>query len=1085
MIGVPPKIDPRTAEDVATQVRQLLMQQPWKQLAGLEFTTDRGVSNALIRIFSRFAEIIIERLNRVPEKQFLAFLDLLGASLLPPQPARVPLTFALAAGSTTDAVVPEGTQVAATPAEGEAGPIIFETERELVVTAAALTSLVVHDPKQDRYADRGAVLRTPEPRGVPIFQVNAADQLVESWFYLGHSEVLGLPHLTEVRLTFRKPVDRSAVLTTPEPSLEFGRQSSWQVWDGSVWQQITPQPLDDRTVRLDLTGHEFGPLPPLALTAAANTRSRWLRCRVPAGHTDPLPGRGDIALRVTAQSAAMAVEAACTDLIPVDLSKEFYPFGTKPAFGDTLYLAHAQAFAKAGAAITLHVTLTNPATGGEEPPLPRTRASADLMLRWEYWNGAIWRELGTAEAGARQASTEFVDTTQALTTDGRVTFRLPEDQAATTIQGLTSSWLRVRLMAGNYGAEARHAAGPLVLAQVTPMPALQDGQTLTGATRGILQNALNRAGVGMQLSAQVVTLQHGNDWLLVDKERARTYILSPSAGGAEIRDPQRSGYELIPATFAPPSIKTITVEYEVQREEPPEVVVLDYDFVTTVDPSGPPIRRFSATPDGVPALYLGFSLPPERAFPNQPLSLLVLPAETADHPDATAPPHLVWEYWQGTGWRTLAVEDDTAGLTAPGLVRFLGPADALARRAFGVERYWVRIRANDPAAAAHLRLQGLWLNTIMATQGVTIRNEILGSSDGSPGQIFYTMHTPVVQVSPYQPRLEVQEPYRPVAVPVSAAVGEPITAEPAVAEPAQDGWLPWDEKPDFYASGPHDPHYVLDHGTGAVRFGDGKRGRIPPRGSAIRLAAYTTGGGTAGNQPVGAVTQLKTTVPYVAGATNWQAAAGGVDAESLAALYARAPLVLRHGERAVAAEDYEDLARLASPAVARARCVPLLDLARDPLHAPRTPGVVSVIIVPHSAMAQPRPSNELRRRVQDFLQERSLPGIEIAVVGPQYLAVQVDVEVVPTSLDVSHAVAQAVDDVLRRFLHPLTGGSDGQGWAFGRLPERSQLMAQIGAVPGVDHIRSLTITAEADDQRQTEAIQQTGRFLIYAGLPQR
>jgi hypothetical protein len=166
--------------------------------------------------------------------------------------------------------------------------------------------------------------------------------------------------------------------------------------------------------------------------------------------------------------------------------------------------------------------------------------------------------------------------------------------------------------------------------------------------------------------------------------------------------------------------------------------------------------------------------------------------------------------------------------------------------------------------------------------------------------------------------------------------------------------------------------------------------------------------------------------------------------------------------------------------VARAGCVPLLNLAPGPLNATRTPGVVSVIIVPHSATAQPRPSNELRRRVHDFLQERSLPGINVAVVGPQYLAVKVDVELVPTSRDVSHAVAQAVDDTLRRFLHPLTGGSDGQGWAFGRLPERSQLMAQIGAVPGVDHIRSLTIAAEADEG-QTEAIRQTGRFLIYAG----
>jgi len=1066
MTVVPPKIDTRTAEKVADEVRLLLMQQPWKQLAGLEFTGDRGVSNALIRIFAHLAEIIIERLNRVPEKQFLAFLDLLGASLLPPQPARVPLTFTLAAGSTTDAVVPVGTQVAAPPAAGEAAPVIFETERELVVTAAALTSLVVHDPEQDRYVNRSAVLIMPEPTGVHLFDVGADSQPVANWFYLGHSELLGLPHLTEVRLTFQRP-------------LRIGEQSPWQVWDGSVWQHMTPQALDDRTVR-------FGPLPPLPLTAVADIRSRWLRCSVPSGHTDALPGRGDITVHVTAKSAAMAVEAACTDLMPVDLSKEFYPFGAKPAFGDTLYLAHPQAFANARATATLQITLLNLTTGGEAPPLPRTRASADLKLRWEYWNGTQWHELGTAEAGrdGSQASTEFVDTTQALTKDGRVSFRLPIDHGATTIQGLTSSWVRVRLMAGNYGAEARYAAAPLVLGQVTPMPSLQDGQTLTEAARASLQDALNRAGVGVQLPAQVVALRHGYEWLLVDKERAKTYLLSPNAGGAEIRDPQRSGYELIPATFAPPSIKAISVEYEVQQEAPAEIVVLDYDFVTTVDPSGPPIRHFSSTPDAVPALYLGLLLPSERAaFPNQPLSLFVLSAETADHPSATVSPRLVWEYWQGTEWRNLAVEDDTAAFTAPELVCFLGPADCLARHAFGVERYWVRIRSNQAAEVAHLRLQGMWLNTTMATQAVTIRNEILGTSDGNPEQLFSTVHAPIVQVAPYQPRLEVQEPYRPAAGVPTSAPGEGGIEARAVVEPAQDAWIPWDQKPDFYASGPHDRHYVSDHCRGTVRFGNGKRGRIPPRGSPIRLASYATGGGAVGNQPVGAATQLKTTVPYVANVTNWQAAAGGVDAEPLEALYARVPLVLRHGERAVTVEDYEDLALLASPAVAHARCVPLRDLDSNALGATRVPGVVSVIIVPHSAVAQPRPSSELLRRVRAFLQEHSLPGIEIAVVGPQYLRVDVDVELVPTPLDMARAVERAVEDVLQRFLHPLTGGSDGLGWAFGRLPERSQLMAQIGAVPGVDHIRTLTITAEADDRGQTEDIRRTGRFLIFSGSP--
>ena len=50
-------------------------------------------------------------------------------------------------------MVPAATQVAAPPAEGETAPLIFETERELVVIAATLDKIFAHDPRSDHFAD--------------------------------------------------------------------------------------------------------------------------------------------------------------------------------------------------------------------------------------------------------------------------------------------------------------------------------------------------------------------------------------------------------------------------------------------------------------------------------------------------------------------------------------------------------------------------------------------------------------------------------------------------------------------------------------------------------------------------------------------------------------------------------------------------------------------------------------------------------------------------------------------------------------------------------------------------------------------
>ena len=136
----------------------------WSAVDPLTGQPDQAAA-ALIGIFARFGEIVIQRLNQVPDKNFLAFLDLLGVSRNPPQPARVPLTFTLAQGSVVDAVVPAGTQVAAPPAEGESEPVLFETERELPVVAATLQSLITVDAERDLVADHSALLASPDAAG--------------------------------------------------------------------------------------------------------------------------------------------------------------------------------------------------------------------------------------------------------------------------------------------------------------------------------------------------------------------------------------------------------------------------------------------------------------------------------------------------------------------------------------------------------------------------------------------------------------------------------------------------------------------------------------------------------------------------------------------------------------------------------------------------------------------------------------------------------------------------------------------------------------------------------------------------------
>jgi predicted phage baseplate assembly protein len=230
---------------------------------------------------------------------------------------------------------------------------------------------------------------------------------------------------------------------------------------------------------------------------------------------------------------------------------------------------------------------------------------------------------------------------------------------------------------------------------------------------------------------------------------------------------------------------------------------------------------------------------------------------------------------------------------------------------------------------------------------------------------------------------------------------------------------------------------------------------VPPRGAGnLRLTFYRTGGGRAGNRAAGTITELKTTVPYVNGVVNAEPATGGAEAESPDSLIRRGPVAMRHRDRAVTAQDYEDIAMLASPEVARVKCVPLKDLTTKQTQT----GVVSLVIVPFSTEATPYPTLELLDAVRSHLDARRAAGARLVLVGPEYVRVTVGAEVVPGSPDTAGHLAEDVSAALTRYLHPLTGGAAGEGWGFGRKPHASDIYAVIESVAGVGYVRSIRLS---------------------------
>ncbi|MGB4862357.1 MAG: putative baseplate assembly protein [Tepidiformaceae bacterium] len=128
-----PQLDDRRFQDIVNEAKGLIPRYcpEW---------TDHNVSDpgvTLIELFAWMTDMIIYRMNRVPEKNYLRFMDLIGLKLKDAVPARTPVTFKLTAPQPGAVTIPRGTEVA-TVRTAEEEAISFTTDHELTIVPPTL-----------------------------------------------------------------------------------------------------------------------------------------------------------------------------------------------------------------------------------------------------------------------------------------------------------------------------------------------------------------------------------------------------------------------------------------------------------------------------------------------------------------------------------------------------------------------------------------------------------------------------------------------------------------------------------------------------------------------------------------------------------------------------------------------------------------------------------------------------------------------------------------------------------------------------------------------------------------------------------
>lgn len=719
-----PKIDLRDVDAILKEARAMAPVYTPEWMAD----EDTGAGAALLKVFAKLFEGVIRRLNEVPLKNFVAFLEMVGIRLLPALPARVPLTFTLSAGAREAVTIHARSQAAGTPPTG-GDPIVFETERTILATPARMQAIFGVVPARDEIYNHTAQLQAGTT--AELFAATGQN-LQEHSLFIGHDDLFQIKGHAEIKLKIA-PLITS--LVKPEAVV-------WQYCAGEKQVMIADAPVqvpdwrDFQSADIDgdklvLTKQNTDEIKKVKIN---DIESCWIRCliKTPLLSPDALARLSVIELTVAASPLAESLETEAGAASPPDVGastrgvnpdKAFYndlplklpasksnpvtPFGpppregdvgVRPRQGDIFYLASQEAFSKKGARISLIVDTSAAAAASSEVSMFGASGTGIERVQGLGKNFAErLREEGinsmadllslSPEEGAEIIRNRSKD----IPADRYVTKMINIQEAARKEfydkAGTPQNLFRTSLVSEGTDIDPSRAAQPTPILSWeywngTGWIGLSDvfddtnALTATGAIVFTCPEDLTPVKVIGQenywIRVRIAFGDYGKEELVPDTNN----LTSPPT------------LKLSTGKIKPPILYSLRVSYSVAGEAPTAVQTLNN--LQYASPTATPFAPFTPLDDAAQSLYMGFDQAPVKG----PLSIFFSLEEQEYTEDNL--PRVEWEYFRKRNaddageWARLIITDGTRNLTGSGTIEFIGPADFAPLARFGQTLYWIR-----------------------------------------------------------------------------------------------------------------------------------------------------------------------------------------------------------------------------------------------------------------------------------------------------------------------------------------------------------------------------------------------------------
>lgn len=242
---------------------------------------------------------------------------------------------------------------------------------------------------------------------------------------------------------------------------------------------------------------------------------------------------------------------------------------------------------------------------------------------------------------------------------------------------------------------------------------------------------------------------------------------------------------------------------------------------------------------------------------------------------------------------------------------------------------------------------------VLATQGITVSTDILGTGTETSEQSLYLTYPDVLLDT--------------IQIIVKQYGIEQL----------------WTKVDDFLSSDSNSKHYKCytdDENKTYIECGDGNAGRTFSSNSSI-IASYRVGGGEIGNTGLNTITTFaSTTIEGIDSLTNpYEIVTKGVDPEDIEIAKINAPKYFKTNNRAITVSDFEDLSK-AYNGVAKAKCIETFNENND----------IQIYIAPND---YGEPTQQLKDDLLAYLSTKKLVNINLTINNATYVSQAVEASI--------------------------------------------------------------------------------------------